>query len=93
MPPAKPKSSGIDEAIDSVLFEMRGYTADTDEYAAMVDQLVKLHALKVKETRSRVSPDVVVAAVVNLAGIFMIIRHEQINVITTKALSFVMKPR
>lgn len=39
----------------------------------------------------RVSRTTIVAAAVNIAGIVAILKHEQLNVITTKALGFVGK--
>ena len=46
----KPKEpTGLDNAIAEVLRDMKGFTSDADEYAAMVEQLVKLHAMKENE--------------------------------------------
>lgn len=88
----KPKSQ-LQVAIDEVLFQMSSYPADSDEYATMLDRVKVLEKLKAEDKPSRPSPDTLILAAVNLAGIAMIIRHEQFNVITTKALGFVQKPR
>lgn len=67
---------------------------ESKEYAATVDQLLKLAKHKEETTsKRRVSTDTLVVAGANLLGIAMIIGHERVNVITTKAIGFVMKAR
>lgn len=85
--------SGLDRAIDNVLFEMRGYTAESDEYTTMVDQLTKLYALKEHENPCRVSPDTLAIVVGNIIGIVLIVGHERAHIVTSKALNFVLKLR
>lgn len=89
------EKSGIDIAIEDVLSEMKGFTADQDEYATMVDQLTKLHALKMceKPAPMRVSPDALVVTVGNLLGVAMILQYERFHVVTSKAMLFVTKLR
>lgn len=85
------EATALQEAIDSVLEEMKGFTADTPEYAAMTDQLTKLYNLKVLDTPKGVSKDTLAMIGGNLAGIVMILGHERAHVVASKALSFVMK--
>lgn len=91
-PDAKPKSK-LQIAIDQTLIEMSNQSATSDEYGTMLDRVKVLHKMKEEERPSRVSPDTMVLAATNLIGIALIIRHEQFNVVTSKALSFVLKPR
>lgn len=63
--------------------------ADTEEYNKVADQLAKLYKLKEIDSKKRVSPDAVAAALTNLAGIVLILNYEHAHVITTKAVSFV----
>ena len=86
--------SGLDEAIDNIFSEMKGFTAETEEYAQMVDQLTKLYQLKppAREER-RISPDALLAVAGNLAGIVAILGFERAHVVTSKALGFVLKSR
>jgi hypothetical protein len=88
-----PSETGLEKAIDGVLSEMQGYSASDEEYSDMVDQLVKLHSLKLKEKRQRVSPDILVTVAANLVGILIIVGHERTHIVTSKALSFVLKLR
>lgn len=90
----KPKTpSGIDLAIEDVLSEMKGFTADAKEFDAMTTQLQKLHALKVAEKPCAVDPNTLAMIGGNLLGIVLILEFERMNVITSKAMSFVSKLR
>lgn len=94
-PKSLPKPTGLDEAINDVLSELRGHDVTSDEYAKTVTQLERLHKLKVKETPNpqRVSPDTWATIGAHLAGIVLIVGYERTNVITTKAIGFVQKLR
>ena len=85
------KLSGLDDAINDVLSELKGFTSDSEEYAAMVDQLVKLHAMKECEKPQNVSMDTLMIVAGNLLGIAMILSYERTNVITTKAVHFLLR--
>jgi len=90
----KPKPpQGLDLAITNVLTTMQGYSPYDSEYADMVKQLSKLHALKVNETQTHVSKDVWITVAANLAGILIIVGYEHAHVVTTKALNQVFKLR
>jgi hypothetical protein len=89
----KAEKSGLQVAIDNVLSEMQGFTADSDEYERMVDQLVKLQALKDCERPDRVTKDTLAIIAANLFGIVMIVGYERTNVMTSKAVSFLFKLR
>lgn len=87
------ESSGLEKAIDSVLVEMAELESSADEYAKMVDQLVKLYSLKEVDSKKRISPDTLATVAANLIGIILIVGHERVHVVTSKALNFVMKLR
>lgn len=88
----KPHDVALDAAISDVLTEMNGLNADTEEYAAAADQLIKLMKLKKEMNPSwRPSPDALVGAAGSIIGILFILHFEKLGVITSKALSFVGK--
>ena len=91
--PKPAEKIGLEKAIDDVLRHMEQETPGTPEFEAMTDQLVKLHAMKTTESPSRVSPDTLATIAANLLGILVIVGHERTNIITSKALSFIMKLR
>jgi hypothetical protein len=88
----KPKSK-LEIAIDEILFQMGNQPPDSSEYGKLLERVEKLHKMKENEKPSRVTPDTWVLAATNLIGIAVIVHHEHINVITSKALSFVQRPR
>ncbi len=64
-----------------------------EEYAAMTDQLVKLYGLKKVEDPKKIDPNTLLTVGGNLTGILMIVGHERANVITSKAVQFVLRAR
>ena len=90
----KPKTeTGLEIAIETVLSEMQGYESTSDEYAIMVDQLKKLYKLKALDQPERVKPDTLALVVGNLLGIILIVGHERAHIVTSKAVSFILKAR
>lgn len=89
----KREPSGLDNAMNEIYSEMKGFTADTDEYCKMTDQLIKLHSMKMLEHQHRISPDTLATIGANVIGIALILHYERIHVVTSRALNFVMKLR
>lgn len=85
----------LDNAINYALTQLENYAVDSDEYAEILARISKLEKMKEAETppRPTVSPDTLALCLTNLMGIFMIIRHEQVNVIASKALGSLMRTR
>lgn len=83
----------LETAIKRLHDDMLAEDPHTDQYTKMADNLTKLYKLREHDTvkRWRPSPDVVLASTVNIIGILLVIRHEDVNVITTKAMSMVRK--
>mgnify|MGYP001209384671 CR=1 FL=1 len=90
-PPTEP--TDLEKAIRRLHDDMQTVDPNTDQYTKMADNITKLYKLREHDTvkRWRPSPDVVLASAVNLIGIVLIIRHEDVNVISTKALGFIKK--
>lgn len=89
----KNESSELDETITQLIRQMDGFTGDQEEYATMVDQLDKLYKLRQNDKPDRVSKDTLAIVAGNLVGILVIVGYEQRHVITTKALSFILRTR
>lgn len=79
--------------IDELMREMQQREADSDEYDAMLKRLERLYKLKDQDRPKQVSPDVALTVGANLVGIVLVLQYERIHVVTSKALSFVMKLR
>ena len=87
------EQTGLEKAIEDVLFAMDTTDPTDPAYAKMVKQLTKLHKMKEEERPSRVSKDAVLTAAANLAGIVVIVGYEQKHILTSKALPFLGKLR
>ena len=87
------KPATLQELIDLVQTQMLTEGADSDKFREMNDELERLYAMKKANKSSRVSPDALVAVAGNLLGIGLILQHERLHVVTSKALSFVMKTK
>lgn len=85
----------LDDEIATQIKGLANVADDRAEYRKRLDDLEKLQKMKSSETKAtpRVSPDTVFSAGVNLATVAMILKHEQLHVITSRAFSFVTKLR
>lgn len=85
----KPKrNTYVDNEIARMVLVMQDHEVNSEEYANLLDRLAKLQKIREDEKMKLVNPDTALMASVNLLGIFMIIKHEHVNVITSKALAF-----
>lgn len=90
----KPKTeTELDKTIRKAYQKLNDQDVMSDEYKKVLDYVVQLEKLKdASQKRSlQISPDTMVLALTNLVGIAMIIRHENLNVITSKATGFIQK--
>lgn len=79
----------LDGQIQEILDAMNVEEPTSARYAQLADQLVKLYALRTPEKDRRVNPDTLVAAAANLTGILLVLNHEKLGVISSKAMSFI----
>ena len=82
--------SPLQQEMDRILKEMSRKDPSTDEYKKLVDRLKDLAGTR-KEPTLRL--DTVMEVGANLGGILLILNHEKLDVISTKALGFVQKLR
>lgn len=85
--------STLQEAITSAQSQLEQHDADSPEYDKVLNQLERLHKLQAKAPERRVSPDTLLIVLGNLAGIFIILNYEKLDVVTSKALGFIIKPK
>ena len=86
-------AQALDEEILRALSDMQNYTVESDEYTTLVARLEVLTRARSNLKDRTVSPDSLIAAVGNLAGILSILHFEKFGVVTSKALNFVTKSR
>lgn len=90
----RPKiSSPVELELASLFRELKHHAVDSKEYATILDHIVTLHGLRKDEETAGVSKNTLALIGGNLLGIFMIIRHEQVNVVTSRAIGLLMTPK
>lgn len=89
----KDRRSKLEKEIDLILDEMRGIEATTSEYLIRLDNLERLHKMLNEIKNRKVKPDTIAIVMTNLIGIGMILGYERVNIITSKALGFVLRGR
>jgi len=87
------KKKKIDEEIEDVLNEMRTVSSASPEYTTMAKNLAILQAIKSKDAERKVKIDTILLVGGNLLGIAMILYRERTDIITSKAVNFVLKGR
>jgi hypothetical protein len=88
------KKSTEETPLDKVIREATEWLdPNRDDYMKSIEALERLHKLKQKEAESKVSPDTLALIAGNLLGILLILNHERAHIVTSKALSFVLKMR
>ena len=89
----KPEPDGLDQLIDELQkFILSMDRDDEKKYSAMVENLAKLHKLR-GEPSKPISKDAILTTAGSILGILLILNFERLNVVTSKAISFVTKLR
>lgn len=89
----KDNRTKLEMEIDHLLEDMGTVAPNSESYGIMAQNLEALYKAKSHDRNRRVSPDTVAIVAGNLLGIALILYHEKAEVITTKALGFVIKGR
>lgn len=89
----KDKRTELEKEIDDVIHQMNEWSAETEQYSKMADQLLKLYEAKSHERQRQVSADTLAVIAGNLIGIGLILNFEKLDIITSKALGFVLRGR
>lgn len=83
----------LDEQIDRALRTMDNYPVGSEEYLSCLTMATELTKLKKEQKSLSVSKDTLAVVAGNLVGIILVIKHESLNVITSKAMGLLLKPR
>jgi uncharacterized protein with von Willebrand factor type A (vWA) domain len=82
----------LESELERSLRNLNRSPTDSEEYQKNLASVERLHKMLPAEKAS-VSKDTLVSACTNILGIMLIIKHEHVNVVTSKALSFVTRLR
>ena len=83
----------LEQEVDRAVRELKNQSIGSEDYMKMLDVISKLHKMKEDEKPSSVSKDTLVLAGANLLGIILVIRHEHLNVITSRAMNMVIRAK
>ena len=83
----------IDGEINHVLDTMSNMKHITEEYEIAAKALKLLCEARSKPAANRLSAETLVTVTANLLGIMLIIKHEQFNVMTSRAMGLIIKPK
>lgn len=87
------KEYTIDTEIEHILSYMAKLSPDSKEYSNCALNLETMYKAKTASGSGKVCWDTVIAAGTGILQVGMIIWHERLNVISSKALGYVFKPR
>jgi hypothetical protein len=87
----KPKPRTINDEMQHVLEELEGMESSSEEYTTAVKNLKELSEAGSKKPARIIEPEVIFAGVVGILEILMILQYERLDVITSKALSWVRR--
>lgn len=82
----------IEEEIARNLRELKFHEVHSDEYQKRMDRLAHLYRMKEEEKSKFGSRDNLIVVFGNLLGIFMVIKHESVNVISSRAMQLLLRP-
>lgn len=89
--PFSKKPNNFDAEIDRLIAQLSELHPSAEEYTVAVRNLEVLTNAKSHFQDKTLDYNQILSAIVNLAGIGMVLKHEHLNVITSKALSFIWK--
>ena len=86
----KKKTMGIEKEIEKIHAALVLEDPGTDRYEVLIARLGELEKMK-DNKRFRVSGDALFAGAINLTGIGLVLHHEKIGVISSKAFNMIRK--
>lgn len=89
----KKKRNKLDELIDLVEDQLLVMDVMSKDYKAVLNHLDQLHKLKTQKRGWKVKPDTMVQVAGSLGGILLILGFEKANVLTSKAVGFILRGR
>jgi hypothetical protein len=79
--------------LNMAIHDLRHHRIGSEEYEKTLTYVTQIQRIKENESKKSVSRETMLVVGANLLGILLIIKHENVNVITSKALGFVLKPK
>lgn len=87
------KRTNLEKEIDNALSSLKGLDPSSEEYTFAVQNIETLYKAKSYEANRFISRDTLCIVGGNLLGILIILGYEKADIITSKALGFVIRGR
>lgn len=81
----------FDTEVDRILGLMSAIDPTSEDYGKAAESLKTVCEARAKKPAFPIDPEVIIGAAVNLLGIVLILQHERLNVISSRAIQFVRK--
>lgn len=81
----------FDTEVDRILGLMSEMDPTHVDYAKAAESLKTVCEARAKKPAFPVDPEVIIAAAAQILGIILILQHERLNVVTSRAINFVRK--
>jgi hypothetical protein len=85
--------SKLDDAYDRALDVLAVSREGTEEYDKNLEEVIKLHRMRMEEKSDPVSKEAWLGIAANLLGILMILQYEKTNVVASKAMTILPKSK
>jgi hypothetical protein len=82
----------LEKEIAHGLRDLARHDVNSEEYLKILDRLVSLHRIKEEDKSKFGSRDTLAVVFGNLLGIIMVVKHEHVNVITSRAFQLLLRP-
>lgn len=89
----KKEKTELEKQIDERIKNLDDTVDDVDKDEKAVENLKKLIDAKAEYEGIKINPNVVISAIVSIGGIAMVLKHEKLDVITSKAWTLIQKVR
>lgn len=83
----------LEEEYIRILAVLPMHQADSQDYVKLLSSAERIYEMMDNKTPSPLSRETLLTVGANILGILLIIKHEDVNVITSKALGFVIRTR
>jgi hypothetical protein len=87
------RNTYVDDEITRAVKALHDQDITEEKYGIILHRLETLSKMRQEEKPDQLSSDTLALVAANLIGILLIIRHEHVNVISSKAMSTLIRPR
>lgn len=89
----KREPTPLEKEIERAVQRLSDWDVATEEYDRLLNTISRLEEIKAEEKPDRLSKETMAVLGTNLLGIILILRYEQLNVITSRAMSLLIRPK